>query len=181
MVYMSKSVKAIVSVVVVMSIVVTTIGISYSYFTDNLSSDENYLNTINSNNGKLEVAYSAGNTIEISNVNPGSDYVHAKTFSVKGTNMNSNNLNYILSLVIDENTYNNDDISYSLVGYNPLSNGEIIPNVSNSILNGKNTIVLGKGYFNNADAVVHTYDIKFYLNKVNNKGVLKAHFEVVEG
>ncbi len=176
---MSKTVKTFVSVGAVVAIVLTTIGISYSHLTENLSGGSGYVSEINTKNGKIEAAFSGGNTIEISKVSAGSEEVYAKTFSVKGTNINENNLNYRLNLVIDENTYSN--MSFSLTGYNPISNGVILPNINNYALKlGPNNIPLGNGYFVNANSVVHTFTIKFYLN-ANESGKLKAHIEALEG
>ena len=175
--------RTIISICVVTLLVLATLGISYAHFTDNLSGLEGYASTIKSNDGKLEIAYSGGNNIEISNINPGNDEVYAKSFSIRGTNTNANNLTYKLRLVIDENSYNNNSISYILTGYNPIGNGVSIESASGYILNGINTIDLGNGYFSYADAVVHTYNLKFYYFNSQNEGnsvKLRAHLEIVE-
>ena len=176
---MSRTGKSILSISVVAVLVIATLGISYASFTENLSGGD-YASTINSTNGKLEAGYAGGSSLEISNVNPGSDAVYAKSFSVRGTNNNSNNLGYKIILVIDNNTYDNNVISYSLTSYNPIDNGEIIPSTENKVIaTGQSEIELGTGYFNNADAVVHTYDIKFYLSaKAAKNAKLNAHIKV---
>ena len=176
---MSRVNKGILSIAIVSILVIATLSISYASFTDNLNSDE-YASTLNLKDGKLQIAYSGGNSIEISNINAGKDEIYSKTFSVKGTNNNTNNLNYKLNLVIEENTFDGK-ITFDLIGYNPLENGKKIDNIENKIvLNENNTIELGSGYFNNSSDVVHTYTLKFYYlegnTKKNNK--LKAHIEI---
>ena len=164
---MTKLSKSIISVSVVAIIVLSTLGVSYSYFTANLSGGES-ASTIRTINGKMDVAFSGSNSIEFDD--SVSEFV--KEFTITGTNDNTD-MGYKISLVINNNSFNEDDLSYSLVSHNPSNNGKAVTNIANKkIKNASKEIYLGEGYFNGANGIIHKYEFTIYLldfNKENNK------------
>lgn len=161
---MSKLTKSIVSVSVVALIVISTLGVSYSYFTSNLSGGAS-ASTIQTTNGKMSIAFSENNGIEFNN--DVSEYV--KEFTITGTN-NENDMGYKISLVIEENNFADNELSYSFVSHNPDNNDEIPTNIANVLIkNGDKTIDLGEGYFNGANESIHKFEFTIYLLDFNNK------------
>lgn len=160
---MSRVTKSIVSVSVVAIIVLSTLGVSYSYFTSNLSGGAS-ASTIQSSNGKMSLAFSGDNTIEFSN--DVSEYV--KEFTITGTN-NEVDMGYKISLVIEENTFADNELSYSFVSHNPSNNGKVPTNIANVLINKNDkNINLGEGYFNGANEVIHKFEFTIYLLDFDN-------------
>lgn len=177
---MNNTNKVLLGIVICAIMVVVTIGTSFSYMTSNLTGDGG-LEVINVQDGKLLVAYQ-GNTnyYEAS----GSDFdssimIGSKSFSITGTNYNNQNLLYYnLSVEIEQNDFEENDIYFVLNGKND-NNGSLLETSGTKtryyLSKGMNTkIDLGNGFFNNnSNEATHTYVIHFFKNditsNINNK------------
>lgn len=183
---MSKKNKNIISVSLVALMVITILGVSYAYFTANLTGTET-ASTISVTAGKMEIAFSGGNNIVVKNISPSNDPIGTKTFTVKGTNTTDIDMNYRLNFVVQNNTFSNNAISYSLNGTNSGENGTTVPNItSRSLPSGESTNILGDGLFKNADNKIHTYELKLYFLETNenqniDQGKEFAGYITIEG
>lgn len=173
--------KILLGIVLCAIIVVVTIGTSFSYMTSNLTGDGG-LEVINVDDGKLVVAYQ-GNTnyyeVYGSDFDDSSIMIGSKSFSVTGTNYNNQNLLYYnLSVEVEENDFEENDIYFVVNGKNE-DNGSLLETTGTKtryyLSKGKDTKVdLGNGFFNNnSNEATHTYVIHFFRNditsNINNK------------
>ena len=178
--------KNIISVFVVLLLVITIVGVSYAYFTANLTGGES-ASTIIMNAGRLTITFSGNNELAVNNIYPRDDEWFTKNFALTGTNTTDMVMNYHLTMVVDNNTFSNNALSFSLTGIDVDSVGSVVNIQSQDIPAGTGTIELGNGSFNGADGSIHNYVLKiFFLNKnVNqiddqNKS-FAAHIEVDDG
>ncbi len=169
---MSKINKSILSVAIVTLLVITALGISYAYFTANLTGGES-ASTLLVSAGRMLITFSGGNDIEINNAYPKDEAWATKQFSVTGTNTTALDMKYKLSLVVTNNGYSNNALAYSLNGINPKNNGSVVPTkTKESIATGPSSIEIGEGFFSNADNISHTYNLQiFFPNTSSNQNV----------
>jgi len=160
---MSKVSRSILSISVVTLLVIAILGVSYAFFTANLSGNET-ASTLIVTGGRMQIAFSGGNSIEINNVYPRDDAWTTKTFTVKGTNTTDANMNYKLTLVVEENSFSDDALSFSLTSYNSGNNGSPVSSIANrTIKSGASNIELGNGHFVNANEKIHTYGLSIFF------------------
>ena len=150
-------------------------GVSFAYFTAQLSSNESG-STIVADSGTMTIVYknpttngSDGNgVITAHNIAPDAAAFAVKTFTVTGTNTTAKSMYYKLSLVIDNNTFTAGALTYTLTSTNTSSNGAVVPAVATqtAIATGTSTIALGggtSGSFINATNAVHTYVLSIFF------------------
>jgi hypothetical protein len=148
-------------------------GVSFAYFTAQLSSNESG-STIVADSGTMTIVYknpttngSDGNgVITAHNIAPDAAAFAVKTFTVTGTNTTAKSMYYKLSLVIDNNTFTAGALTYTLTSTNTSSNGAVVPAVATqtAIATGTSTISLGtSGSFINATNAVHTYVLSIFF------------------
>lgn len=77
---------------------------------------------------------------------------------------------YVVSLMVEENTYSDGELKYTLTGTNSSNNGTMIANATNvSIPNGDNQVItLGTGVLSGSGSTKHNY--KITIND-NNDGI----------
>ena len=172
-------------------LVITIVGVSYAYFGTRINNPEEST-TITTGSGIIEIVYSGGENINVPNIFPKSDPFIIKNFTLSGKNSSEDLIDYHVVLVLDNNTFRNDALTYTLESNNTGNNGEVIPPVTNQvgIPTGKKDIILGSGNFTNTSkqSKVHEYILKLYFPYIENfdHGVdqgkdFAAHIEIREG
>ena len=88
------------------------VGITYSYFVANLIGVETNT-TITADAGKMDIVYDGGSQINATGLAPSDEPFGTKNFTVTGTStIDLSEMNYKISLVIDENTLSENAISF---------------------------------------------------------------------
>lgn len=162
---MSKIDKKIISISIVALLVIVSVGVSFAFFTANMSGGES-ASTITLKAGTLDIAFAGGDTLIFNNIYPKTEAWGTKTFTVKGNNTTDLRMPYSLSLIIDYNEFTSNVIQYGLHSVNTGNNGEVVPStVANvGIATGASTISLGTdGYFLKGTDVIHTYQLSIYF------------------
>lgn len=141
------------------------ISIAYSYFVAKIKNNESE-STISVAGGEMIINYQDNTgTISASKIIP--SWTTTKKFTVSGKNdteindvTTDNNMYYKIVLVIDNNTFSNGALTYSLTqDSSSSSNGLMATNTSGTI-NQSGEQYLGHGYFSTTSTFVnHTYNL----------------------
>ena len=150
--------KYLVNTLLVSVIVLIILGVSYAYFTANLSGIET-ATTINVNAGTMDIAFSGGSAINLNNIYPRAEVWGTKIFTVTGNNTTGAEMKYNLTLVINNNTFTSGALEYYLKSYNTDSNGTVALEKTDSINTGSSSILLGNCWGNK----IHTYNLEIYF------------------
>ena len=170
-------------VMLVLILLVVSIGLSFAYFSATLTNNETST-TITVTGGTMGIEYADNNpVININNIYPQISPVAVKTFTVTGQNTTDLEMEYYLYLIVNENTFSNLTIKYTLASTNTSSSGTIVPSIASQqgVTTGQGTYLLGRGTFTQGQDKVHTYNLNIYFpeNGVNqniNQGKnIKAH------
>ena len=142
------------------------VGITYSYFVANLIGVETNT-TITADAGKMDIVYDGGSQINATGLAPSDEPFGTKNFTVTGTStIDLSEMNYKISLVIDENTLSENAISFALESTNTSDNGSVVPSIADEYYLGTENISLGNGKFiGPVSNAVHTYQMKFYYRE----------------
>ena len=168
---MKRETRLLITFIIVTLLV--SIGISFAYFTANASSEET--DTITVIGGKMNIVYDGGPEINAQAIAPSDNPIVVKTFTVTGDNTTELEMNYKLSLIISNNSFSEEALSYQLVSTNTNHNGEVAPNINMTNLGtGAKIIDLGYGTFygpTNGNKT-HTYRLEIYFpNQEYNQNV----------
>jgi hypothetical protein len=168
-----KSKTIIISIIgTIISIAVVSLGVTYAFFTANITGSEN-VSTIVAEAGIMKISVSGGSSITAANIMPDSaNPWGTKTITLTGTNTTKKNMSYKMKLAVDNNEFKKANMQYTLTSSG--SNGVVISSVStatNITAAAGATQVLGGttqvGYFSNATNVVHTYVLKLFYPETN--------------
>lgn len=166
---MNKMNKTLLGIMLVAIIVVVTIGTSFSYMTSGLDGSVK-LDVIEVKDGKMIAAYQGNNPVFKSrDYEKQGELIGSKTFSLTGTNNSATDIiNYKLSLIVNYNEYEDNEI-YFVLGGKTNENGaktEFADAKTKYYLNkqeGQSVMDLGNGFFSTeAKDSVHTYVIYYY-------------------
>ena len=148
----------------VLSLLLITIGLSFAYFTSNITGTEN-TTTIQASGGVMNIHYDGGENITTPNIFPSNDAFATKNFTLTGKSTTNDNMNYHIILVIEENTFTNNALQYKLTSTNTDGNGTVAPSIIQSgIANGTHEIYLGDGIFvSPANNKEHSYILELYF------------------
>lgn len=144
----------------VITLLISVVGTTFSYFGA----------TSRNVKGETTVQFSKGvvgyneEVVESGPVNPG-DVVATKTITVKGTTSNADNLIYKFNFNVNNNSYPDGALLYTVSSANTSSNGTTIQSstVPVSIPTGANVIEVGSGSFSGpVNKGKHTYTITIY-------------------
>ena len=159
-------------------------GITYSYFTAQISGSETNT-TLTVEAGDMAINFNGGPAITANDIAPSTSAFATKTFTVTGTKTTNEDMGYKLILVIEENTFSNNAISYTLTGTNTSSNGIVVPNITTRVGVGTENNEIGTGSFSGATtSAVHTYEMKFYFYVTNEDQLadmnktFRSHIEI---
>ncbi len=137
----------------------------------------------------MNINYDGGENINTPNIFPSNEAFATKNFTLTGKSTTSDNMNYHIILVIEENTFTNNALEYKLTSTNTDGNGTVAPSIIQSgIANGDQEIYLGDGTFESpADNKEHSYKLELYFpdtiedqNDDMNK-TFKAYINIREG
>ena len=157
--------------------------ITYAYFSAKIIGSETE-STLVFDAGTLGINLDGGNTLNGDKMIPGDTPFSTKKFTVIGNNNSNGYMPYSVNLVIDENTYSTNAISYTLelVTAETDNNGEPIENRKNTPINY--TDIIGSGYFTKGSNIKHTYLLKMYFldthtdQSADMKARFNAHIEI---
>lgn len=147
-------------------ILITVSGVSYAFFTANLTGGE-ATTSITVGGGTMGIAYSGGAVINVANIYPKADAITTKTFTVTGTSTTDLSMPYKLTLQVVTNTFSATALKWRLTSTNTGLNGTPVPakSTDQNIGTGASAIVLGNGSFTSptSGAKVHTYGLSLYF------------------
>ena len=174
-------------------VLISLFGMAYAYFKATVNNAES-ASTISVESGELTINYQ-GNTANIvaSGIVPG--WSETKKFTLSGKNTTKtnefhtdNNLYYKIILAIDNNTFSESALTYSLAKDSTSStNGKMADEASGTINQSGNQII-GYGYFSETSTFVdHIYNLTIsfpsteYEQSVDNGKSFAAHVTINEG
>ena len=176
-------------VISIILLLLITIGVSFSYFSANISGEETGT-TITVTGGTMNINYASGSSINIANVYPKEEALTTKTITVTGNNTTQLKMYYNISLTIESNGFSTGRLKYKLISTNTGGNGTVASSITmEDIPTGTNNIILGNGSFTGptSGAKVHTYNLEIYFpNTEENQNYdhgksIKAYIEIDEG
>ena len=174
-------------------VLISLFGMAYAYFKATVNNAES-ASTISIESGELTINYQ-GNTPDIvaSGIVPG--WSETKKFTLSGKNTTKtnefhtdNNLYYKIILAIDNNTFSEGALTYSLAKDSTSStNGKMADEASGTINQSGNQII-GYGYFSETSTFVdHIYNLTIsfpsteYDQSADNGKSFTAHVTIGEG
>ena len=174
-------------------VLISLFGMAYAYFKATINNAES-ASTISVESGELIINYQ-GNTANIvaSGIVPG--WSETKKFTLSGKNTTKtnefhtdNNLYYKIILAIDNNTFSEGALTYSLAKDSKSStNGKMADEASGTI-NQSGNQVIGYGYFSETSTFVdHIYNLTIsfpsteYEQSADNGKSFAAHITIGEG
>ena len=174
-------------------VLISLFGMAYAYFKATVNNAES-ASTISVESGELTINYQ-GNTANIvaSGIVPG--WSETKKFTLSGKNTTKtnefhtdNNLYYKIILAIDNNTFSEGALTYSLAKDSTSStNGKMADEASGTINQSGNQII-GYGYFSETSTFVdHIYNLTIsfpsteYDQSADNGKSFAAHVTIGEG
>ena len=174
-------------------VLISLFGMAYAYFKATVNNAES-ASTISVESGELTINYQ-GNTANIvaSGIVPG--WSETKKFTLSGKNTTKtnefhtdNNLYYKIILAIDNNTFSESALTYSLAKDSTSStNGKMADEASGTINKSGNQII-GYGYFSETSTFVdHIYNLTIsfpsteYEQSADNGKSFAAHVTIGEG
>ena len=174
-------------------VLISLFGMAYAYFKATINNTES-ASTISIESGELTINYQ-GNTADIvaSGIVPG--WSETKKFTLSGKNTTKtnefhtdNNLYYKIILAIDNNTFSEGALTYSLAKDSTSStNGKMADEASGTINQSGNQII-GYGYFSETSTFVdHIYNLTIsfpsteYEQSADNGKSFAAHITIGEG
>ena len=174
-------------------VLISLFGMAYAYFKATINNAES-ASTISVESGELTINYQ-GNTANIvaSGIVPG--WSETKKFTLSGKNTTKtnefhtdNNLYYKIILAIDNNTFSEGALTYSLAKDSASStNGKMADEASGTINKSGNQII-GYGYFSETSTFIdHIYNLTIsfpsteYEQSADNGKSFAAHVTISEG
>ncbi|MCI6932504.1 MAG: hypothetical protein MR765_05225 [Tenericutes bacterium] len=174
-------------------VLISLFGMAYAYFKATINNAES-ASTISVESGELTINYQ-GNTANVvaSGIVPG--WSETKKFTLSGKNTTKtnefhtdNNLYYKIILAIDNNTFSEGALTYSLAKDSTSStNGKMADEASGTINQSGNQII-GYGYFSETSTFVdHIYNLTIsfpsteYEQSADNGKSFAAHVTISEG
>ena len=184
---MTERKKLYIGILSVIVLVVTVVSVSYAYFTANITGIEN-ASTISLSAGRMVISYAEDNFLEVRNIYPREEEWATKRFALTGTNTTELDMEYNIYLNVESNTFSNNALTYTLNGYSPTENQDVV-NVSNQtpIPNTLGPLLLGSGKFTEADGVIHNYVLKIYFpdtgidQNTDQEKEIKAKINITDG
>ena len=163
------------NILLILGGILVLVGVSYAYFAATVTGNES-VSTISYEAGYLEIELDGGPSITANKIIPKDTPFVTKTITLTGKNNSNGNMPYNIEIVVDNNTYTTDSITYSIEGTNSSNDGVLIPNMEYIPIN--NTTIIGSGLFERGNNQVHTYTIKFYFldNNTDQSANMRASF-----
>ena len=183
----NKGNKTIIALVVGLLLLVVVVGVSYAYFSANVTGAES-ASTIKVTAGSMSITYAGGSNVTVSNIYPRTASWATKNFTVTGTNSTAGTMSYKLTLKVTNNTFSANALKYTLTGSKTNGDTGTVVNVSSQtgIATGSSNIEMGTGTFQNASGLVHTYALDIFFPDTgspqnNDQGKAFAAYVLIEG
>lgn len=153
-------------VLAITTLLVAVAGATFAYFgATNNSGNETA--TIEMNSGTLSVEYDDNSKIKSENAID-DNLIANKKFTVSGALTGANNLNYQISIKVNNNTYPEGSLTYTLVSNNISNNGKVAILTEAATINS-NKVVVGQGAFAGpVEDAKHEYTLVINYNGVKN-------------
>ncbi len=160
-------------IILVVCIMLTIIGVAYSYLAPLIKGVETE-STISFNSGMIKITYNGSNVITGENIIPG--WSETKEFTVVGSNNTSiteeDIMDYAIKLVVEENTFTDGAIRFELTGSSSNEEDTLSP-LFGKVPKGTGETLLGTARFNQDDNikndVTHSYSLKIGFPNDENK------------
>jgi len=154
-------------IVILGLLIITIVAITgaYAFFTAVFTGVEEDT-TITIGAGRLGLHMDGGNTINMQNIYPRAEAWETKRFTITGNNNSALEMEYELSLIVTENTFSNNALTYTLESQNTTNDGTPMPSITSQrgIPTGAGVHSLGQGIFNEpGNEMVHTYYLTFFF------------------
>lgn len=164
-------------VIAISTFLVAIAGATFAYLGAKAKKNDDKT-TIEVSSGTLSIEYEENSKIYNGSV-PSGTMLTTKDFSITGSITGSTNLSYQLSLNLNNNTYDDGALNYTLVSTNDSNNGTVIASASDvAIPSGTGKIPIGVGSFNGptGEGAKHSYVlIVSYLGNDNDDRLLDAN------
>lgn len=145
----SKGNMILLTVMSIATLLVAVAGATFAYFGATMGEGK-ASPTIEITSGTLSTEYDPQIAAHIQNsyVNQG-EQIGTKEIAVTGVVTGSNNLNYEVTMTINNNTYLDGELVYTITSINESNNGSVIASTTEpvAIPTGATTILLGNGVF----------------------------------
>ncbi len=153
------------TIISVATLLVAVVGATFAYFNIAMNGKDAET-TIEVTNGTISIEYADNGTIQFGSAAPGT-LVASKQFTVNGLITGSSNLNYEVDLKVNNNTFAENELVYTISSANDSNNGTVIPNNEERVMipTGANNVIVGKGLFAGpiTGGAVHTYTLNIYV------------------
>ena len=179
------------TVIGVATLLVAVIGATFAYFTATIDQGEEGT-TITVGAGKLKITYASEdgtmeNIQKAEDIKPEEDEAAlTKTFTITGENSTNSIMPYYIDLVITENQFLEDALTYTLSSTNSAGNGDVVEAIDATVIpevqvGDPLTIPLGEGYFTGViNDLTHTYVLNiFFQENFENQDINKDRKSVV--
>ncbi len=151
------------------TLLVAVAGATFAYFGATIGEGKSSP-TIEVTSGTLSTEYDPQITAQIQNgyVNQG-EIIGTKEVVVTGLVTGSNNLNYEVTMTINNNTYLDGELVYTITSVNESNNGSVIASTTEpvSIPTGASTILLGNGVFAGPTTTGLSHKYTITITRVN--------------
>jgi len=167
----------------ILALLVFSIAVSYAFFTANFGGGET-TTSISVTGGTLFFAIDGVPAVTVNNVIPDNSPAASKSFTVTADNTTVDMpLQYEIALVVTQNSFSSNAITYTMSGANTSANGAQALTIFEHqyLLTGTSESILGRGYFDPGLQVSHTYNLNVFFRDTGfpqneNQGkVFKAH------
>ena len=154
-------------IIVLGLLLITIIAISgaYAFFTAIFTGVEDDT-TITIGAGRLGLHMDGGNIINMNNIYPRAEAWDTKRFTITGNNNSALEMEYELSLIVTENTFSNNALTYTMRSYNTTNDGTPMQAITEQrgIPTGPGSHPLGRGIFDEpGNDMVHTYYLSIFF------------------
>ncbi|MDD2505229.1 MAG: hypothetical protein PHF21_03015 [Bacilli bacterium] len=163
---------------IVALVLITSIGISYAWFSANLTGGEDST-SITVGSGTMDITYAGGPSITAINISPKSAAFATKTITITGNSTTDLDMAYKLTLQVQTNTFTANALKWRLASDNSGKNGTIIPakTTDQNTGTGASAINLGSGNFVSPTegAKIHAYTLTLFFPETStNQNVDKG-------
>ncbi len=154
--------QKIVLLVTILFLILLCGGLSYAFFstvTNNESSS-----TILAKGGRMTIKYANGSgNITMQNIYPREEAWVNKTFTVTGNNTTDLEMNYRLYLVVNKNTFNFGDLTYSISG-TATNLADTLISKANQPIPRMGQVLMGAGSFKSKTST-HSYNLRIFYKE----------------
>jgi len=160
-----QGIKQRLGILLVLLIGLIIIGGAYAFFTAVFTGVEEDP-TISIGAGRLGLHMDGGNDIVMNNIYPRVEAWETKRFTITGNNDTPLHMEYELSLIVTENTFSTNALTYTLESQNTTNDGIPMSAITTQrgIPTGPGVHTLGQGFFDEpGNDMVHTYYLTFFF------------------